>query len=376
MDSTIGAIEIGTVLSGVLFGLITSQTYVYYKTYPKDSRFTKYLVGVMWLVELAHTACIFDALYMYTVRNYGDPTSLIKFPVSLDITIIMHGGTVITVQLFFTHRATSFLSSKVKILINTLAAIVLTARFAAFIVTGVSAVQMTDLPSFLARWKSLILVDLVSCAITDVFMSGILVYQLWSRREDATWRSTIELMDKLIMWTVETCLVTTFTTMVMLICFLTMQNNCTHHPFTPFLPSPNAKPVVWIGILLVQPKIFSNALLANLNSREGLRASAGDVHEMTNSARFRVPGSGTASGVTVSREIYHDKLYTPTSAVDSNFGTDSQLMMSPTTPTTPGSIYSPTVSRQAHTVVLDSQSETTFNDVSVPIFARLDEVLT
>ncbi|KAJ7627290.1 hypothetical protein FB45DRAFT_1082531 [Roridomyces roridus] len=349
LDSTVGAIEIGTVLSGVLFGLITSQTYVYYKTYSTDSRLLKYLVGVIWVVELAHTACVFEGLYIYTIRNYGNLAALIKFPISIDTTIIMHGATVVAVQLFFTHRATSFLSSKLRILINTLAAIVLTASFAAFIVAGVSAIRMTDLLTYATQWKSLIMFNLISCAITDVGMTSILVYQLWSRRVDATWRNTIELMDKLIMWTVETFLVTTCTTIAMLICYLTMQDN-----------------LVWIGILIVQPKIFSKALLASLNSREGLRARAGEVHELTNSVCFRTPGGGggTGSGVTVSREIYDDKLYSPTSAVDSTFDADARLMRSATTRTTPGSAYSPTVSRQAqaHTISLDSPSERMFND--------------
>ncbi|KAJ7925705.1 hypothetical protein B0H13DRAFT_1862959 [Mycena leptocephala] len=32
---------------------------------------------------------------MYTITAFGDPTSLMKFPVSLDVTIVLHGTTVI-----------------------------------------------------------------------------------------------------------------------------------------------------------------------------------------------------------------------------------------------------------------------------------------
>ncbi|KAJ7755314.1 hypothetical protein DFH07DRAFT_773431 [Mycena maculata] len=141
MDVTIGSIEIGTLLLGVLFGLITSQTYVYFKGYPKDSQFTKVLVGTLWIIELVHTACIFDALYMYTVRGYGDPAYLIQFPMALDVTIILHGATVIIV----------------------------------FVVSGVAATRMSTLVDFMHSWKSLILFDLTSCAITDVIMSAILM---------------------------------------------------------------------------------------------------------------------------------------------------------------------------------------------------------
>ncbi|KAF7344660.1 Retinol dehydrogenase 12 [Mycena venus] len=303
MDATIGAIEIGTVLSGVLFGLITSQTYVYFKTFPGDSRFSKVLVGMLWVVELIHTACISNALYMYTVKGYGDPTFLIRFPLSLDATIILHGATVIIgtykvisaatlltctlVQLFFTHRITKFVQKTYYL--SAIAIFILFVRFAAFVVSGVAATRMSALLDFMSSWKPLILFDLISCAITDVMMSAILVYQLAQRRSHG-YQSTLALMDKLIMWSVETCLVTTFTTIVMMICFLTM----------------GEKNFVWIGILLVQPKIFSNALLANLNSRSGLRnAASTNVHEMTPSRVRWTPGSG----VTMSKqsERFDDK---------------------------------------------------------------------
>ncbi|KAJ7124110.1 hypothetical protein C8R43DRAFT_1031349 [Mycena crocata] len=286
MDSTIGAIEIGTLLSGVLFGLITAQTYFYFKTYPRDSHFIKGLVSLLWIVEMVHTACIFNALYMYTVRDYGDPTSLIRFPLALDVTIMLHGATVIIVQLFFAHRISKFVQ-KQTYYFTAIAMIILLVRFVVFIVTGVAATKMATLLDFMHSWKSLILFDIISCAITDVMMSAILVYQLAARRSSA-YTSTLAIMDKLIMWSVETCLVTTLTTIAMMICFLTMGD----------------KNFVWVGILLVQPKIFSNALLANLNSRSSLHST--DVHEMTPSkpVRFAHP-----SGVTMSREtdLFDDK---------------------------------------------------------------------
>ncbi|KAJ7611110.1 hypothetical protein DFH06DRAFT_1245588 [Mycena polygramma] len=269
MDSTIGAIEIGTMLSGVLFGLITAQTYVYFRTFPEDSRFSKALVGALWIIELAHTACSFDALYMYTVRSYGNPASLLRFPLSLDTTVILHGATVIIVQLFFTHRIAKFIQKTYYL--PALAMFILLVRFAAFIVSGVAALRMSDIFSFMNTWKSLILFDLISCAITDVMMSAILVYQLAQRRSNV-YQRTLAVMDKLIMWSVETCVVTTFTTVTIMICFLTM----------------GEKNFIWLGILLVQPKIFSNALLANLNSRSVLRdANSSHVHEMTPSRSIR-----------------------------------------------------------------------------------------
>ncbi|KAJ6483093.1 hypothetical protein C8R45DRAFT_1075450 [Mycena sanguinolenta] len=299
MDSTLGAIEIGTLLSGVLFGLITAQTYVYFKSFPNDARFTKGLVLGLWIVELAHTACIFDALYMYTIKSYGDPTSLIKFPIALDVTILLHGATVII------GRMSKFLQNK--LWIPLIAAGILIVRFVVFVVTGAAATMMSSLGGFMQQWMPLILFDILSCAITDVVISAILVYQLAIRRRTA-YKSTLAMMDKLIMWSVETCLVTTITTIVMLVCFLTMKQN-----------------FIWVGILLVQPKIFSNALLANLNSRTSLRNADSEVHEFTpnSNIRFKRP-TGTGVLVTQSSATIKDDLKTSPTPVDVTFhGHDS-----------------------------------------------------
>ncbi|KAF7351912.1 Retinol dehydrogenase 12 [Mycena venus] len=259
---------------------------MYFKAFPRDSRFLKGLVFALWIVEMAHTACIFNALYMYTITAYGDPTSLTKFPISLDVALVLHGVNVIIVQLFFAHRMSKFLENKYYIPVILSVGTVLLVRFIAFFVSGVAAVRVASLVTFMQSWKSLILFNVVSCAITDVIMSAILVYQLAIRRADA-YKSTIAIVDKLIMWSVETCLVTTFTTMVMLVCFLTMKEN-----------------FIWIGILLVQPKIFSNAMLANLNSRTSFRDHGSVVQEFSGKPNSHSticfkPGS---AGVTVNQE--------------------------------------------------------------------------
>ncbi|KAJ7302918.1 hypothetical protein DFH08DRAFT_977487 [Mycena albidolilacea] len=312
MDATI---EIGTVLSGVLFGLITSQT-VYFKTFPKDSRFCKVWVGALWIVELVHTACIFNALYMYTVTGYGDPSSLERFPVSLSVSIALHGAAVIIVQFFFTYRISKFVQKMHYLFV--VAVCLLFVRFVAFIVLGAAAAKMTALSDFMRSWKPLILFDLISCGATDVMMSSFLVYQL-ARGRSYVHQRTLALMDKLIMWSVETCLVTTASTVAIIICFLTMGEN-----------------FVWLGVLLVQPKIFSNALLANLNSRSAFRdAASSNFHEMTLSRPHFSPGRVTMSKQS---ETFNDK-FLQSPAQDSFPTTDSpveEIFSGPSTPVDAG----------------------------------------
>ncbi|KAJ6462134.1 hypothetical protein C8R45DRAFT_940946 [Mycena sanguinolenta] len=246
MDATIDAIEIGTVLSGVLFGLITSQTYVYFKTFPKDSRFSKVGVGALWIVELAHTACIFNALYIYTVTEYGDPSSLKRFPMSLGVSLALHGAAVI---IGMYHH----------------------------------------MPLF----------------IRDVV------------------NSTLALIDKLIMWSVETCLVTTISVVMKGTDFAAVPRHGVEKLVGHIKCGIN-------GILKLDRSVFSNALLANLNSRSGLRdAASSDVHDIT----INILGTDrllysrfSPAGVTMSKESekFNDKvLRSP--AQDSSQTTDSPV---------------------------------------------------
>ncbi|KAF5348095.1 hypothetical protein D9757_013743 [Collybiopsis confluens] len=72
-------------------------------------------------------------------------------------------------------------------------------------------------------------------------------HSLWSD-------STIAVVDKLILWAIETGVVTSLVGIALLICFLASRST-----------------YVWVALTMILPKIFSNAMLANMNSRVTLR---------------------------------------------------------------------------------------------------------
>ncbi|CAA7262231.1 unnamed protein product [Cyclocybe aegerita] len=58
LDNSFGAIFIGMVIAGGLWGITTAQTYWYYTTYPKDPLGWKLLVAVVWALDTVHQALI------------------------------------------------------------------------------------------------------------------------------------------------------------------------------------------------------------------------------------------------------------------------------------------------------------------------------
>ncbi|KAJ6571615.1 hypothetical protein B0H19DRAFT_1064682 [Mycena capillaripes] len=85
---TLGAFQIGVLVSCVLFGVLTTQTYIYYSRFPDDSPKLKALVAFVWVCDLTDVLCVGNTLYIYTISNYAHPERIGRaIPKSLDAAI-------------------------------------------------------------------------------------------------------------------------------------------------------------------------------------------------------------------------------------------------------------------------------------------------
>ncbi|KAJ7306807.1 hypothetical protein DFH08DRAFT_975843 [Mycena albidolilacea] len=78
--TTIGAFLIGVLVSYVLFGVVTAQTYIYYCRFPDDSPKLKALVAFVWVCEITLGLCIGHGLYVYTICDYWHPDRIFAEP--------------------------------------------------------------------------------------------------------------------------------------------------------------------------------------------------------------------------------------------------------------------------------------------------------
>ncbi|KAJ6593203.1 hypothetical protein B0H19DRAFT_1089389 [Mycena capillaripes] len=251
-NPTIGALQIGVLASYVLFGVTTTQTYIYYNRFPDDYLKLKTLVSFVWLCELAHAICIAHTLYTYTISNYGHPERLIqRAPESLEAGIFFSGVVTASVQAFFSFRIYA-LSHKLYIPLITWTLSFL--RFVLSTVVFTSGLGMIDMASYEARWGWLAITLWSVSAANDLLIAATLVFILAHRRSNVHQR-TAALVEKLIGWTIETGVMTSAFGLITLVCFLTMSDN-----------------FIWLGMITVSARLFSNSLLASLNSRASLRA--------------------------------------------------------------------------------------------------------
>ncbi|KAJ7691467.1 hypothetical protein B0H17DRAFT_1063210 [Mycena rosella] len=255
LDSTLGAVEIGGVVSTFLFGLGTLQTYHFYQLFPADRRALKWTVAILWFLELAHTIATWHAIYTLTVTLYAQPQFIDAPPHSIYVTILLSALISGIVQTLFANRI-RVLSGRWPI---TLICWVLTLARGAFAITAfVVILQAPSLLVFEAQFPWLIPAAFGIAAGVDVLVAGSLCYYLWKMRANGADR-TRRMVETMVTWTIETGLVTCASSVVGLIMVVTRHD------------------LLWATFFLISAKLFSNCYLASLNARQRLRESDRNV---------------------------------------------------------------------------------------------------
>ncbi|KAF7356269.1 Saposin B-type domain-containing protein [Mycena venus] len=256
LDGTLGDIQIALVVATWLFGIGSLQAWNYYREFPKDPKILKGLVGGIWLLELGYTIVCWHAMYIITVTFYGKPQHILEPPLSLVFPIFFNALIAIAVQTFFVYRV-KVLSGKWLIPILCCAMNLARLGFNMLLFAKLSQRPQFTLLTTVFNWE-IILVSSIGPAV-DIIVAASLVYYLWHRR-NTDFKQTNRMVDTIIIWTVETTLLTTISGVMQLVLFLARRHDLS-----------------WLVFFLIQGKLFSNSLMASLNGR----------------SRFRTPTAGT-----------------------------------------------------------------------------------
>ncbi|KAJ7812005.1 hypothetical protein B0H14DRAFT_3150514 [Mycena olivaceomarginata] len=268
LDGTLGNIQIALVVATWLFGIETLQAFNYYRDFAKDPKILKALVGGIWLLELGYTIVCWHAMYIITVTFYGQPQHILAPPLSLVFPIFFNALIAIAVQTFFVYRV-KVLSGQW--LIPILCCVMNLARLGFnMLLFG----KLSQRPNSIGKSC---LFPSIGPAV-DIIVAFSLIYYLWHRR-NTDFKHTNRMVDTIIIWTVETTLLTTLSGAMQLILFLARRHDCEYRVYTVYGRSSDilyATLVSWLVFFLIQGKLFSNSLMASLNGRKRLRA-AGNI---------------------------------------------------------------------------------------------------
>ncbi|KAJ7776393.1 hypothetical protein B0H16DRAFT_1879712, partial [Mycena metata] len=290
---TLGALQIGTLISYALFGVTTMQLYIYYSRFPDDSRVLKALTAFVWVCEVAHRVCIGHTLYTFIISDYGRPERLSGVPSkSLAMSALFDGLIAACVHGFFAFRIYKFTQ---KLYIPGLIWFMAFLNLLGLIGIFVASMRATSWGIYLAQFEWLPTTTWSISVACDVAITATLVVVLRSQRSCAH-RKTIAVVDKIIIWTIQTGMLTSVLSIATLALFLTMTEN-----------------FIWLAFHVLGPQLFSNSLFASLNSRETLRA----MNEV--SLPFSTPA--VSFGVSLSAAVNAGQIELPSNGVQTRGST-------------------------------------------------------
>ncbi|KAJ7088053.1 hypothetical protein B0H15DRAFT_949867 [Mycena belliarum] len=280
LNYTIGALEIGAFTSIYLFGLVTSQVYIYFRKCAKDPWGLKLLVALVWSLDIGHTVAIASTTYTSTIAEFGRPDLLDVLPRSLDVAIALTGMIGLLEQGWFEYRLHKFSKQlALPILCFFLSILRLAGSMGLFAI----ALRRLPLPAFEARAGWLITAILAVGVSVDCTLTATLCYHLRYSPPVGFRRMTSQLMT----WTIETGIITMCGAFVLLVTFLTLK--------TTF---------IWIGCFVVLPKLYSGSLLLSLNSRARLGRVVDEIM-MANARGSDPPDDVSLSTVPPSVQLDH-----------------------------------------------------------------------
>ncbi|KAH9858596.1 hypothetical protein C2E23DRAFT_9665 [Lenzites betulinus] len=259
LDSTMGAMFIGVILAGIMYGVSCAQMFYYFTRYPNDHWGLKLLVTAVWASDTVHQGLISYSLYYYLITQYGNPIALTEMSNSIIIEVFFNSFIGLFVQSFFTARIWT-LSGKKPLVVVPVILLVL----GEFVVTMTYAIKALFMKTFLdlARYKGLTITVNALAAAGDVVIAIILCTILNNSRTGFS--KSNKLINKLIIFAVNTGLLTSI---------------CASLTFITVVALPNT--FIYITFFFLLGRLYSNSLMATLNARQHLRDMSSDAMSMS-----------------------------------------------------------------------------------------------
>ncbi|KAJ3787494.1 hypothetical protein GGU10DRAFT_433084 [Lentinula aff. detonsa] len=268
LHSTMGALLIGVLISGALWGISAIQTYFYFSVWEssalplsllrpsssktfrhQDTLQLKLLVVFISILDTAHQIMLSHSIYMYLVSGFGDVKYLGVVTWSMITMVLLSALIAVTIQLFMCWRIWILSKNNVYWIVP-IVAIVL----ASFAITIVYFEKCWSLRT----WSELESLSKISRAVNglnfggDIAISFAMVYLLRNFKPGI--ESTDALINRLMGFCLKTGLLTTVCAILSLISISVWPNT-----------------FIYITFYCVLARLYTNSFLSTLNAREQLR---------------------------------------------------------------------------------------------------------
>ncbi|KIJ43172.1 hypothetical protein M422DRAFT_48004 [Sphaerobolus stellatus SS14] len=265
-----GLTFIGVNLATFLMGILTLQVYTYYITFPDDEKWRKVVIGVIYVLDLAQSACTFDLVWWYLVRNWGNVAATLTIRKSYGLYLVF--GTMVIgicqgLFLLRIYKLNTMLGKLRRYVVPPMAFLILVAFTFGMTAAGFSLRREKFAGGTVGKFAAAtIALWLGSSVVVDISLATVLSLSLRSQRTGVR----RALITRLIVYAINTCALTSIVALIDIISAYKFDR------------------VRNLDILctILLSKLFSNSLLASYNSRASLRsefAQGGNISDLASS---------------------------------------------------------------------------------------------
>ncbi|KAI6021793.1 hypothetical protein BKA83DRAFT_408923 [Pisolithus microcarpus] len=267
LTNTWGASFIGGIVTAVLYGITTLQTYLYFMNYPNDDVPTKLFVAAIWALDTTHVTLMCHALYYYLVSSYGVTTSLAYGVWSLFASVAVNLTIACAVQAFFTVKIFYLCRPRLRWIV-TVPIIITVLLHLGF---GIETVVLMFIKKQLSSLSQLTYYAITpfgaALVVSDIFIAVALCLLLRENSSLTVFPRTKQLLNILMIYAINRCLLTSLVAIAEVVLWAVNPENS------------------WfMAVDFTIGKLYANSLLASLNSRNFVRRSrnSGDAEFFLN----------------------------------------------------------------------------------------------
>ncbi|KAK0485214.1 hypothetical protein IW261DRAFT_1591412 [Armillaria novae-zelandiae] len=282
INNTFGAMLIGALVTMAIYGITTLQAYFYFITYPQDSPGIKSYVGLIWVLDTVHVVLMCHTMHHYLIAGFGNPAYLVEGTWALFFSIMINVIVASLVQCFFVQQIHELCPKPYKwwmasVIGSIVFAHLCEARFPfPFPKTersppgfGLETVGQFFVRKEFSRLHEVNYIAILPFGITAILSDLLIALGLCFllQRSRTNFVNTDYLIKILVRYAITRCLMTSLVAVVEVI-------------LAPSFYS--------LAVDFVIGKLWSNSLLASLNSRRSLRDTFNRKDGASMSASFRV----------------------------------------------------------------------------------------
>ncbi|KAH9019287.1 hypothetical protein EDB84DRAFT_622819 [Lactarius hengduanensis] len=197
------------------------QTFLYFRLYPKDPAQIKFMVIGISLLDVTHAALMCAATWNYLVLNFGNEEIADRIPITIGLTVALTATITFLVQLFFSHRV--FRLSRGNWFITAPLVTLSCVRLGAALVSTTEMGKLRSYHLFVENFGYVFTLGLSTACTVDIGITVAICYFLQTSRTG--FGEMDHIIDTIMLYTFNTGALTCVTTVVSLICWLTMPRN-------------------------------------------------------------------------------------------------------------------------------------------------------